>query len=386
MHLPRSLSARGIEVACLAHPGSVLTASRFIAPLRVCAEAQQGFAPLRDIVRELATFEADLVIPVDEAAIQVLDMLLARVHAHGDRHRLPAAVLALIERSLGRFNHFSRHGVRRTMAKVARDARIPAPATAPIDDPSAARAFAALHGYPIVIKAEQSSAGVGVFVVDDEHQIDRFFAQTAGRQAHELAVAQAFCRGTLAMHTVFAWRGRVLAGVGAVQLQRRHVRPTAPSSAVRLLAHSPMARSCAAFVESAGLSGFHSWDFIVPPVASDRLALQPDDSPLMIEHNPRPIAISHLGDRVGSDLIGALADQLAAGDGVSQAAGPQSPAPRAGLRSDASTEAAPAALDIAFFPDEWRRDPSSPLLVRGFHDVPWDDPAIVTRSCTIAIH
>jgi hypothetical protein len=35
---------------------------------------------------------------------------------------------------------------------------------------------------------------------------------------------------------------------------------------------------------------------------------------------------------------------------------------------------------VAFFPSEWRRDPESPYLVDGYHDVPWDDPALL-RAC-----
>ena len=35
---------------------------------------------------------------------------------------------------------------------------------------------------------------------------------------------------------------------------------------------------------------------------------------------------------------------------------------------------------VAFFPAEWRRDMTSPYLTTGFHNVPWDDPAVL-RHC-----
>jgi hypothetical protein len=35
---------------------------------------------------------------------------------------------------------------------------------------------------------------------------------------------------------------------------------------------------------------------------------------------------------------------------------------------------------VAFFPAEWQRDMASPYLTSGFHNVPWDDPAIL-RYC-----
>jgi hypothetical protein len=31
---------------------------------------------------------------------------------------------------------------------------------------------------------------------------------------------------------------------------------------------------------------------------------------------------------------------------------------------------------VAFFPQEWRRDPASEPLRSAFHDVPWDDPGL----------
>jgi hypothetical protein len=33
--------------------------------------------------------------------------------------------------------------------------------------------------------------------------------------------------------------------------------------------------------------------------------------------------------------------------------------------------------EIALFPQEWLRDPKSPHLASAYHDVPWDDPALL---------
>jgi hypothetical protein len=33
---------------------------------------------------------------------------------------------------------------------------------------------------------------------------------------------------------------------------------------------------------------------------------------------------------------------------------------------------------IALFPQEWKRDPESPFLSSAYHDVPWDEPAVVS--------
>ena len=40
---------------------------------------------------------------------------------------------------------------------------------------------------------------------------------------------------------------------------------------------------------------------------------------------------------------------------------------------------------IALFPQEWLRDPASPFLQSGYHDVPWDEPELI-RSCARKRH
>jgi hypothetical protein len=35
---------------------------------------------------------------------------------------------------------------------------------------------------------------------------------------------------------------------------------------------------------------------------------------------------------------------------------------------------------IALFPQEWKRDPKSPFIQSGYHDVPWQEPELI-RAC-----
>jgi hypothetical protein len=135
--------------------------------------------------------------------------------------------------------------------------------------------------------------------------------------------------------------------VSALQLQRRSGRMTSPSSAVRLCRHAGMAEASARYAATAGLSGFHAWDFLLHGTSAT-----------MIEHNARPIAISTLGMLVGHDLCARLAGLL-------------------GGRPQPVPEGAPPEVDVALFPDEWLRDPLSPRLHTGYHDAPWDDGALL---------
>jgi hypothetical protein len=81
----------------------------------------------------------------------------------------------------------------------------------------------------------------------------------------------------------------------------------------------------------------------------------------LLELNRRAVPTSHLS----------LTDDLAAGL-LAAAGGP------------ARRRAPATPLDqVALFPREWLRAPASPWLKSAFHDVPWDDPAVV-RACAQA--
>jgi len=150
------------------------------------------------------------------------------------------------------------------------------------------------------------------------------------------------------MHAVFAYDGKVLARVSAVQVTTRSKRVSAPSSVVQLIRHTAMEEYGTRFVAATGASGFHGWDFLLDAAGGAAL----------IEHNPRLISITHLGGLMGDDLCNALATVC-------------------GLPSSQGVATGNGEPVVALFPDEWKRDPRSPMLYSSYHDVPWDEPAIL---------
>jgi predicted ATP-grasp superfamily ATP-dependent carboligase len=96
-----------------------------------------------------------------------------------------------------------------------------------------------------------------------------------------------------------------------------------------------------------GLSGLHGLDYIRDDQGQMHL----------IEINPRSPQTSYLSFGAGHDLVAALVARV---DGHARP-----PRPRV------------AADTVALFPQEWMRDPASPYLTSAFHDVPWDDPALI---------
>jgi hypothetical protein len=79
----------------------------------------------------------------------------------------------------------------------------------------------------------------------------------------------------------------------------------------------------------------------------------------LIEINPRATQVGHLVLGAGRDLPAALCAALT---GVAE-----TPAPRVTANDT-----------IALFPQEWTRDPRSPFLQSAYHDVPWDEPELLS--------
>lgn len=86
---------------------------------------------------------------------------------------------------------------------------------------------------------------VGLFVLESETAAREVARQQKVGAGDAVWVMQSFVPGQFGMHAVLAGRGRVVAQLSAVQLRRRSIRATAPSSVVRLCRHPAMAAACA---------------------------------------------------------------------------------------------------------------------------------------------
>jgi hypothetical protein len=96
-----------------------------------------------------------------------------------------------------------------------------------------------------------------------------------------------------------------------------------------------------------GLSGIYGLDFIRDDAGNVHL----------IEINPRTTQGGTLAFGAGRDLPSALAASV--------------------TQCETSRRQAIAEDVVVFFPREWQRNVASPHLMRGHHDVPWDDPAVL---------
>lgn len=343
--LPRAFSRAGFHVTTFGFSGTLIHRSQSVHEAVAVAESTANDELLAVLRATIERTRPDIVVPTDDTSVMVLHTLRARVPADA-----APGWNELMARSLGDSRHAVTVRNRKLLAELAAGADVRAPAFARAYGESDARAFAERHGFPIVLKEEDSVAGFGVAICRDAAELEtalRRIGQDSASFSQGLLL-QSFVEGRTAMRVVAAQNGRVLGGLSALKLET-WPGATGPSACVELIENAEMQSSAAAVVAALGYSGFASLDFIVD--GSGRAFL--------LELNPRPTPISHLGERFG----GCLCHHL-----------------KAALTGQSSEAGEPQGLPakVALFPQEWVRDQQSSHLAAGvYHDVPWDEPDLV---------
>jgi hypothetical protein len=162
--------------------------------------------------------------------------------------------------------------------------------------------------------------------------------------------AQVLVAGHEATSAVACWKGAVLASLHFEVVNKRS--SVGPSSVLRLIENAEMSSAAEKMVRRLNLSGIHGFDFMLETGTGNAH---------MIEINPRATQVGHLALGPGHDLPAAL---YAAVSGEPFCAAPKV--------TEKDT--------VTLFPQEWKRDPASPFLTSGYHDVPWEEPELL-RAC-----
>ncbi|HWA29830.1 MAG TPA: ATP-grasp domain-containing protein [Rhizomicrobium sp.] len=308
----------------------------------------------------IAHFQPDIVLPLDDRATSL--MLQAYARASDE-------VAKLIEHSLGDLARYPELMSRGGFIAAAAEADIRTPLTYAIHDEDELEAALAKTGFPAVIKADGTWGGSGVIVAHDRESARRAYRKLSDPPSLLRSIARAirrsdlhhlqdglkpngssvsvqqFVSGTPATTSLSCWKGKLLAAnhLETVASQERN----GPASVLRRIESKEMDDAASRLVLRFGLSGIHGLDYI----------RDHDGRAYLLEINPRSPQSSYLSFGPRHDPVSSLAG---AATGRNRTARPR------------------AAGDvIALFPQEWMRDPASPYLKEAFHDVPWDDPALV---------
>lgn len=364
-HLPSTarlameLHDAGAQVSLIAprdHPSRALT---FLSECRV----YRALTPRRCLESHLAKLRPDMVIPCDERTVRDLHAIWQSTK---DQY-----VKSLIERSTAPAKSFPTIISRAALLSFARQEGVRVPPSMSVPDVPALDQWSASQAAPFVMKADGSWAGFGVRIISNEAAAKDAFVRMTQPVSARLAIrelllegnhfdlrcwltrerpamsVQGYVDGWPANVGVACYQGEVLAAVCAESVATTSA--TGPSTVARIIHNDEMVDAATRMVKALGLSGMIGFDFMIEAATG---------AAHLIEMNPRntPICSIRLGP--GRDLAEALVARLAGRT-------PRERPPR--TEQDI----------VVFFPDTWRSDPANHFLRTGYHDVPWEQPALV---------
>jgi formate-dependent phosphoribosylglycinamide formyltransferase (GAR transformylase) len=330
-----------------------------------------GLMPLVSLERAITASNPDLIVPADDLATRQLHQLYNR-----ERRRAKAGtqICELIERSLGAAPSFEVVTARSAFMQMAREEGVRVPETQVINNSRSLHNWITRTGFPFVLKANGTSGGDGVKVVNTVEEAQRAFRKlqappllaraikhalvdrdltlvwpSVTRRRH-VVNAQEFVAGHEATSTIACWEGTVLASLHFEVLEKTG--STGHATVVRIIEHPEMSAAAERIARRLKLSGLHGLDFMLEAHTGNAY---------LLEINPRTTQVGHLTLGPGHDLPAALHAAIT-GTNIQ-------PAPKV-TENDT----------IALFPQEWKRDPASPFLLSAYHDVPWRETALVS-SC-----
>jgi carbamoylphosphate synthase large subunit len=352
-----------VEAVCTArNPIYAVTAVRRVHKYR-------GLLPLASLSKAIRASRPDLIIPGDDLSARHLYQLYRHAKEQG---AAGADICALIERSIGPSSSFPIVYERAAFMRTAHEEGIRTPQTFEVRDPEELRKAGAQLGFPLVMKADGTSGGFGVRVVRSPEEAeqafyslqsppvlmraikravidrDRTLVWPAIRRRQLQVSAQTFVDGCEATSAVACWQGTVLAALHFEVIKKRYA--SGPATVMRMVDHPEMMSAVSKMVRRLNLSGLHGFDFMLEAQTKNAY---------LIEINPRTTQVVHLALGPGRDLPAALFAVLSG----------TPPKQQALSVTDKDT--------IALFPQEWMRDPASPLLQTAYHDVPWHEPKLL---------
>jgi len=351
--MPRVLARAGFDVSVLIPKGSLAEKSAFVSRI--------GFLPHNATSREwvhafAATVKATaprLVLPCDDTALRLL-MLLAVAPPQDMQAELKVQLQKLVADSLGD-PEFYRTSIDKTQVSAAAAAMgVPVPAHRVVSSLDEAEPFVAAHGFPLVVKRGQSTAGDGVAICQNRDELAAAITSLLrpagldfGDSAVGSVVLQAHERGRIHFYVAAAWQGELLAGFACEKLEGE---PMGPTTATRYFRSKAMHDLTARLARGFGLTGIFSPEFIVREATGE---------PVLLELNRRMSHGSHIGSGFDVDIAAALYSAMH------------------GVPPTSRAELADGEMHLrAHFPSEWIRDVGSRWLREARVDIPWDEPEL----------
>jgi biotin carboxylase len=363
-----ALHRAGCEVDAVCPKGHPLRKTRALHQ----EHAYYGLSPWRSFARAIAESQPDLIVSGDDLATRHLHRLYA-----AEKRQTNSSLCSLIERSFGDPESFPIVTARAAFMDLAGSEDVRVPATQVVHNLDELKALIARMGLPAALKADGTSGGLGVRIVqtmaEAEHAFEQLHAPPLLARAAKRALIdqdkslvwpsllrhrpvvniQTFVAGREATSALFCWQGSVLASLHFEVVNKAS--SAGHATVLRLIENAEMQTAAEAMARRLRLSGLYGLDFMLESETGNAY---------LIEINPRATQVGHLSLGRGRDLPAALHAALCAQGSTSKV-------------TVAATERVTENDTIALFPQEWIRDPQSPFLRSAYHDIPWEEPDLV---------
>jgi hypothetical protein len=324
--------------------------------------------PVRSLRAALLATRADLVIPCDDQAMRYLHRVHEDARAGGPES---AWLLQTLEFSLGDPTGYAITQSRDAFMATIYQEGIAAPETRMVASLEAMNRWIEQFGMPAVLKADGTSGGEGVMIVQTPAEAAAAFrllqapvstAVAAKRalidgdrtcvlpwleQRRRVVSIQSFVAGPDANMAVAAFQGRILSSLSVEVLKT--ARAKGPATVVRVIENLQMRQAAEKILARLGFTGLCGFDFMLDPQSGDAY---------LIEMNARATQTCTVTLGPGRDAVAAIASVLTG------RLEPSAPLP---MRGDT----------IALFPGAWQHDATDPLFEQAYPDIPWESPALV---------
>jgi hypothetical protein len=321
-----------------------------------------GFNSIGALRAAIVASDPSLIVPCDDGVVWQLHELHAR----------DAALRPLIEYSLGPAENYSVIRGRDALLHAGGELGIRIPLTHPVTSEEDLKR--STLGSPAVLKLDGTWGGSGVVIVHSPSEAVAAFRRLSRpmgsgmvwkrwlinrdplawwywrrREKPNVSIQQ-FIAGRPANAMVACWKGEVLGIVTVEVLTSQGA--TGAATVVRLVKNEEIERTARLLARKFELNGFHGLDFVLE---------QGTNAPYLIELNPRCTQLGHLRLPGQGDLAGLISAKILPD--------PENVLP--GLEDCVQSST------VAFFPQTFTWNPKSPYLRSGYHDVPWEEPALV---------
>lgn len=329
--------------------------------------------PIRALARAVGVNPDTCIVPCDDQALSDLH------HLHAWAETSQPSIAKAVERSIGDPQSFAIVSSRTRLQELAVSEGIRTPAGGPLTAIDDLRVRYADLPFPLILKLDGTWGGGGVALVRSTGEATTAFCNSWRNQALKTAkkflvdreifacrrlvqktghgiLLQQFIPGSPANCLAFCRRGEVLALIAAQAVETKS--GFGPATIIRLIRNAEIEKCARTLVRRLGLSGMCGFDFIIDGR---------DGGAYLIEVNARCTQLAHLNGGAGRDLVSALSREVSA---------------------DCSYDRRQVLDDevVALFPQAWSKNPSNPLLRSSYHDVPWEDVALLRELVSLPWH